>query len=48
MFNLYQKRFKERLTYARELLESDFDFAAKEAYKYQRDKEPWPKDDGDA
>ena len=45
MFNLYQKRFKERLTYARELLDSDFDFTAKEAYKYQRDKEPWPKDE---
>ncbi|MBR7801375.1 carboxy terminal-processing peptidase [Undibacterium fentianense] len=42
MFNLYHKRFKERLTYARELLKTDFDFTQKEGYRYQREKEPWP------
>ncbi|MFZ6817302.1 carboxy terminal-processing peptidase [Undibacterium sp. Ji22W] len=42
MFNLYHQRFRERLTYARELLNSNFDFSEKEAYRYQRDKEPWP------
>ena len=42
MFNLYHERFKERLTYARSLLNSDFDFSQKEAYRYQREKEPWP------
>ncbi|MFZ6799513.1 carboxy terminal-processing peptidase [Undibacterium sp. Di24W] len=42
MFNLYHQRFKERLTYARELLNSDFDFSQKEVYRYQREKEPWP------
>ena len=45
MFNLYHKRFKERLTYARELLKSDFDFSQKESYMYQREKEPWPATD---
>lgn len=42
MFNLYHQRFRERLTYARELLNSNFDFSEKEVYRYQRDKEPWP------
>nr|WP_315482847.1 carboxy terminal-processing peptidase [uncultured Undibacterium sp.] len=42
MFNLYHQRFKERLTYARSLLNSEFDFSQKEAYRYQREKEPWP------
>ena len=45
MFNLYQKRFKERLTYANDVLKSDFDFSEKESYFYQREKAPWPKDD---
>lgn len=42
MFNLYHQRFKERLNYARELLSTEFDFSQKEAYRYQREKEPWP------
>ena len=42
MFNLYHSRFKERLTYAREILKSDFDFSKEESYLYQREKEPWP------
>ena len=45
MFNLYQKRFKERLTYANDVLKSDFDFSEKESYYYQREKAPWPKDE---
>jgi carboxyl-terminal processing protease len=45
MFNLYNQRFKERWTYARELLKNDFDFGDKEVYRYQRDKEPWPASD---
>lgn len=45
MFNLYHNRFKERLTYARELLKTDFDFSQKESYMYQREKEPWPATD---
>ncbi len=45
MFNLYHQRFKERLTFARELLSTEFDFTQKEAYRYQREKEPWPQDE---
>ena len=42
MFNLYERRFQERMRYARELLQSDFDFKQDEGYRYQREKEPWP------
>lgn len=45
MFNLYHQRFRERLSYARELLNSNFDFSEKEVYRYQRDKEPWPQNE---
>lgn len=45
MFNLYQVRLRERLTYAKELLSQNFDFAAKENYRYAREKEPWAQSD---
>ena len=45
IFNLYERRIVERLTYARELLKQGFTFEQKESYHYARDKEPWPKSD---
>ncbi len=42
IFNVYQQRIVERLTYARELLKQGFDFTQKEDYSFVRDKEPWP------
>ncbi|AIY39398.1 tail-specific protease [Collimonas arenae] len=43
IFNLYQQRIVERLTYSKELLKQGFDFSQKEDFAYVRDKEPWPK-----
>lgn len=43
IFNLYQQRITERITYARTLLEKGFDFEKKESYQYTRKNEPWPK-----
>ncbi len=45
MFQRYEQRVTERLTYARELLDQSFDFTAKESYPYARDKAPWSADD---
>lgn len=47
MFNLYERRFQERLGYARDLLKSDFDFTQNEAYRYLREKEPWPQSENE-
>lgn len=41
IFNLYETRLRERLTYAKSLLNQNFDFTQKESYRYARDKEPW-------
>ena len=41
IFNLYQQRRTERLTYARSLLKNGFDFSEKESYEYERKNEPW-------
>ncbi len=42
MFNLYQRRIVERITYARDLLKQEFDFTQNENYYYLREKESWP------
>ena len=42
IFNLYQRRVIERLTYSQELLKKGFDFSEKETYQIERDKGPWP------
>ena len=42
IFNLYQQRLVERLTYARSLLKGGFNFQQKESYQYAREKEAWP------
>ncbi len=43
IFNVYQRRVAERLSYARELLKRDFTFEQHESYQYERAKEPWAK-----
>ena len=42
IFNLYEKRILERLSYSSELLKKSFDFNDKETYQIERDKAPWP------
>lgn len=48
IFNLYQQRIVDRLSYARELLKQGFDFSQKEDYAFLRDKEPWPKTEAES
>ncbi|GGC68158.1 carboxy terminal-processing peptidase [Undibacterium terreum] len=43
IFNLYEKRTVERLTYARSLLKQGFTFDTQESYELTREKQPWPK-----
>jgi carboxyl-terminal processing protease len=43
IFNLYQQRKEERLTYARSLLKKRFNFEEKENYRYTRKEMPWLK-----
>jgi len=43
IFNLYQRRFSERLDYSRSLLKKGFDFETKESYQFTRKDAPWAK-----
>jgi carboxyl-terminal processing protease len=43
IFNLYEQRVVDRLSYARELLKQGFDFSQNETWQYQREKAAWPK-----
>jgi carboxyl-terminal processing protease len=42
IFNLYEQRVAERLTYARSLLKKGFDFQRDESYQIERKNQPWP------
>lgn len=42
IFNVYQMRIIERMTFARGLLKQNFDFSKQEEFSIVRDKEPWP------
>jgi carboxyl-terminal processing protease len=42
IFRTYRQRVGEAIGYARNLLDGDFDFTIDEAYKFERDEEPWP------
>ncbi len=42
IFNLYQQRMTERITYARSLLKKGFDFNKNESYQFTRKDAPWP------
>lgn len=48
MFQRFEARSIERLTYARDQLRKGFDFSLQENYPYARDKAPWPRDDAEA
>ncbi len=41
IFNVFQKRYNERLTYSISQLNKKFDFTANETYTYNRDNSPW-------
>ena len=41
MFNVYQKRYLERMTFALSQVNSSFDFTKDEEYTYNREKEEW-------
>ncbi|GAA5665399.1 tail-specific protease [Brucella sp. NBRC 14130] len=43
IFNVYQMRIIERMTFARGLLKQNFDFSKQEEFSIVRDKEPWPR-----
>lgn len=43
IFNLYQQRVVDRITYARTLLKKGFDFTVDESYQLTREKSPWAK-----
>ncbi|MCH4542165.1 tail-specific protease [Ochrobactrum sp. POC9] len=43
IFNTYQMRIIERMTFARSLLKQSFDFSKQEDFAIVRDKEPWPR-----
>ncbi|MCX7193843.1 MAG: carboxy terminal-processing peptidase [Proteobacteria bacterium] len=43
IYNLYQQRVTERITYARSLLLKGFNFDEKESYQYTRKNAAWPK-----
>lgn len=41
IFNRYRERALERIDYARQLLEGEFDFTVEERYEYDREDAPW-------
>ncbi len=43
LYNRYQQRMTERISYARSLLAKGFDFNKKEGYQLSRKDAPWPK-----
>lgn len=44
MFRVYRQRVEERIAFALDLLERDFDFTIDEAYQFDRTKADWPAD----
>ncbi len=42
IFNTYERRVVDRMSYARSLLKQGFDFSTQENYSVLRDKQPWP------
>ncbi len=42
MFNLYERRAAERMTYSRSLLQMGFDFRGNETLQIDRKNQPWP------
>ena len=48
MFNVYQKRYTDRLKYAIAQINNKFDFSTDDQYTYDREKMPWLKSDVEA
>ncbi|QNL51173.1 carboxy terminal-processing peptidase [Olivibacter sp. SDN3] len=48
VFNVYRKRFNERLNYAVNQVDSDFDFSKDESFDYDREKLGWFEDEEEA
>ncbi|OWV69125.1 tail-specific protease [Rhizobium sp. R339] len=48
IFNAYEQRVVDRMTYARGLLKQGFDFGAQENYSVLRDKAPWPQSEAES
>ncbi|MES3016741.1 MAG: carboxy terminal-processing peptidase [Bacteroidota bacterium] len=43
IFNVYQKRFNDRVSFALKQIDQKFDFASNDTYTYDREKMPWLK-----
>ncbi|RUM07988.1 carboxy terminal-processing peptidase [Rhizobium chutanense] len=48
IFNAYEQRVVDRMTYARSLLKQGFDFSTQESFSVLRDKEPWPQSEAES
>jgi carboxyl-terminal processing protease len=48
IYNVYQQRFNDRMSYAREVLKGKFDFTADETLQLDREKAAWPKTEDEA
>ncbi len=48
IFNAYEQRVVDRMTYARSLLKRGFDFSTQESFSVLRDKEPWPQSEAES
>ena len=48
IFNIYDRRVVERMSYARSLLNQKIDFSVQEDYPLVRDKEPWPQSEAES
>ncbi|AGS24727.1 tail-specific protease (plasmid) [Rhizobium etli] len=48
IFNAYQQRVVDRMTYARSLLKQGFDFTGREDYAVLREKAPWPQSEAES
>lgn len=48
IFNVYEQRVVDRMTYARSLLKQGFDFSAQENYSVLRDNAPWPQSEAES
>lgn len=48
IFNAYEQRVADRMTYARSLLKQGFDFSVREEYAVLREKAPWPQSEAES
>lgn len=48
IFNAYEQRVVDRMSYARSLLKQSFDFSAQENYSVLRDKAPWSQSEAES